>query len=257
MLAFPLALLAVTFTSCFDDEDEQSVEYYLDVATVTTGGQTPAFATDEGFAYHCLTTENADSFAVGERYFLVYTCSDTTTRASSYFDIQLAEYQKVHIRSFSTLPKDSTDNLDSQPLRNIGWIWTSGSYLNTVFQNYKPLTTPSSFDLVRIKKSESNLSTDTVPTIYFKLLHHVDYLNTGYYTRQALSYDMSPLATEYPSAYKIKLNVSWVTSDGSDSYEFVYVPESIDTPQNSLKRSTGFMVPSEKLSAGGSFSGLW
>jgi hypothetical protein len=257
MLALPLAFLVFTFTSCFDDIDNESVIYYLNMATVSTGGEYPVFSTDNGITYNSETKQNADSFAIGERYFLIYTCTDTSTSSLDYYNIQITDYQLVHVKAFSTLPEDSTDDLTSQTMMSVAWLWTGNDYLNAIFYPYKSLTLPNAYDLMRIESSESNLTTDTVPTIYFKLLHHVDLINANYYTRQAFSYDLSPLVTEFPAAYKFKIHVSWTASDANDSEDLVYVPTSVSASQSSLKKSTGALLSSGKTLAGEGFSIGW
>jgi hypothetical protein len=221
-----ILLTGLTFSSCLDlGNDEDYTQYIISMATVSTGGANPEFQTDEGYYLVPQVSVPADTFSVGERYFLYYSMADTTDHALNTYPINLSSYSKVIIKNFQVLEIDSTDQWYDQPLPDFTWAWYSGQYFNTVFSTFVGTSTPNTYELVRIMENENNVSTDTVPELYFELRHNVSsYTSVGVYYHY-VSFDLSSLPVEFPKATKFEINITWNSYYyGELSFSDDYIP---------------------------------
>jgi hypothetical protein len=200
----------LTFSSCLDmGNDDDYTQYMICMGTVSTGGANPVFQMDEGYFLVPQASVPADTFTVGERYFLYYSLADTTNHALNSYPINLSSYSMVTIKNFQVLEKDSTDQWYDQPLPDFTWAWFSGQYFNTVFSTFVSTSTPNTYELVRVMEDESTVSTDTIPELYFELRHNVStYTTVGVYYHY-VSFDLSNLPAEFPNATKFVINISW------------------------------------------------
>jgi hypothetical protein len=223
IFTLPLALLMVTFSSCLgSDVDDAAVN--VSVGTVETGGSYPVFETDDGIKLVCETAMPADTFVAGERYFIYFAFGDTTDHAASTYAVDVQYYAPAALKDFAVWEEGTSDSWDSYPLYALRWLWISGNYMNTIFCNYVPLTTPNTYELIRVMGNEDNSADDTNPTIYFELRHNIELASSVAYDVQFYSFDLSPLVEDFPQATAFNINVSWTTSDETSSTDLVYTP---------------------------------
>jgi len=240
------ALMAFAFTSCFNlDDGSPYVRDYKCMATVTTGGVNPVFCRDNGVFLTPEDAQPADTFQVGERYFLHFIYGDTINHTANSYPVVFYRYGKTTIKDLEILPKDSTDKWEDQPV-TIYDIWYSGQYCNFFFASYAGMTTPNTFELVRIKESESTTPTDTVPKLNFELRHNVASIFTAIYYLRFLSFNLSSLSTEFPNAKRFAINLSWKEMNkGTLTFPGIYTPNQIfsDSPYLSPNRKQATFSP--------------
>jgi hypothetical protein len=222
MKKWNLTLLAVTtvfsLTSCLDLDNGTDYTLYYDVmATVTTAGTHPILQMDNGEYLSCETTMPADTFTVGERYYVNFSFADTTDHLSGIFPVLFSAYGKAFIQNYDVLSVGSIDRRYDQPIIGVTWASFSGQYLNMWFWAYLPTLESNAFDLVRIMENESNSPTDTVPELYFDFRHNVESVSSVSYYDYFMSYDLSALSAEFPAAIRYKVNLSWNSVSNSES----------------------------------------
>jgi hypothetical protein len=224
-LVVATALLAFAFSSCLNLGDNTDyVQDYVFMGTVTTGGVNPVFLLDEGFSVTPEASMPADTFVVGERYYLHFILGDTTNHAPKLYPIKFYRYGKTDIKSLIVLPKDSTDKWKNQPV-SMANIWYSSHYCNFFFVSFAGIGTPNTFELIRMKENENTTPTDTVPKLVFELRHNVPGYSSAYSYLRFYSFDLSSLQTDFPNAYKFNISVKW--NDyvyGTQSYAKYYIP---------------------------------
>lgn len=220
------ALMAFALSSCLNlDDDTEVVRDYLCMVTVSTGGATPVFQMDEGPFLTSETTMPADSFVLGERYFINFTLGDTVNHPTNTYPIRLARYGKTIIKNMIELPKDSTDKWGNKPIAYL-YPSFSGHYFNAFFTSYAGISTPNTFEFIRMKVDEHTTPTDTVPNLYFHLRHNVDVVSTALAYYRFYSFDMSSLSAEFPNATKFKIKISWEDAKvGWTNYTQYYIPD--------------------------------
>jgi len=236
---YPLIfLLFVTISSCnWEDKTENAYNYAL-MATVISGGDYPFFRTDVGEILECSNiVENDSSFNVGDRYYLYFSMVDTVSADAYIFPITLNSYKKVKTRDFVTVEKDSADIYKNKQLGSSSNFFISGNYMNMIFYAYVPLTSTSTFELIRYKKNESNTALDTMPTISFELRHNTEETSSTP-TLRLFSYELSPLTFEFPMATKFKIDLTWYSVSSTQTYEFTYTPyDPNESLYSSIKKS--------------------
>lgn len=203
------ALMAIALTSCLNFGDENNVvRDYMCTVTVTTGGASPVFQMDEGPFLTSETNMPADTFVIGERYFIDFLLGDTINHGVGIYPIRLVRYGKTVIKNMIELPKDSTDKWGDKP---IGYLYPSfsGHYFNAFFESFAGISNPNTFEFIRMKVEEHTTPTDTVPNLFFELRHNVEFVSTGYIYYRFYSFDLSGLSTEFPNARRFKIKVSW------------------------------------------------
>lgn len=221
-----MALMAVAFSSCLNLGDD--TEYVRDwdcMATVTTGGVNPVFQKDEGTFLVPDAAMPADTFTVGERYYIHFIYGDTTNHAQGTYSVNLWGYAKTTNKALVVLPVDSTDRWENQPI-HVTKIWYSGHYCNFLFSSFIGLSSPNTFELVRILDNESTTPTDTVPELFLELRHNVKNYSSSYFTYRFYSFDLSSLKTDFPLATKFHIQISWNEVDfGKKTYPDYYIPD--------------------------------
>jgi len=209
ILALVTALIAFTFSSCMKLGDDTKVERdFMCMVTVTTGGASPVFQMDEGPILTSETTMPADSFVIGERYFIDFYLGDTMAHSVNTYPIRLIRYGKTVIKNSIELPKDSTDKWGNKPITYV-YPSFSGHYFNAFFLSYAGVSTPNTFEFIRMKVDENTTPTDTVPNLVFQLRHNVDFISMGVAYYRFYSFDLGSLSTEFPNATKFKIKISW------------------------------------------------
>ena len=223
------ALMAIALSSCVNlGDDNNVVRDYMCMVTVTTGGVSPVFQLDEGSLLTSETTQPADTFVIGERYFIDFLLGDTINHGVGTYPIRLVGYGKTVIKNMIELPKDSTDKWGNKPITYL-YPSFSGHYFNAFFASYAGISDPNTFEFIRMKVDEHTTPTDTVPNLFFQLRHNVEYVSTGYVFDRYYSFDLSGLSTEFPNARKFKIKVSW-----NDAYK-------------GWLNSTGYYTPEQQL----------
>jgi len=225
-LVLATAIMVFAFTSCLDlNSDNNYVKAFRCMVTVTTGGVNPVFQIDNGPFLTQETAVPADTFVVGERYCLYYVLGDTVNHPVNSYPIDLYQYVKTILKNPVVLPKDSTNKWEDQPIIDFSAQFT-GHYLNAFFISYAGLSTPNTFELIRLKEDETALVTDTFPKLYFALRHNVAVISSSYTIYQYYSYDLSSLTTEFPNATKFQINLSWNDAGlGTMEGPSTYIPE--------------------------------
>lgn len=224
------ALMAFAFTSCFNlDDGSKFIPEYWCMATVTTGGVNPVFQMDEGFYLTPDKAQPADTFAVGERYYLYFIIGDTINHSANTYPIQLFRYGKTTIKALEVLPKDSTDRWGKMPIV-FSDLWYSGHYCNFYFRSFQGDGTPNTFELIRIKENELTTPTDTVPKLFFELRHNVAANNSSVLYNRFYSFDLSSLTTDFPNAVRFNIKISWSEmGNGTYTSTNTYIPNQILT----------------------------
>lgn len=223
------ALLAFAVSSCMKWDDTEYVQDYAFMGTVTTGGVNPVFLLDEGFSVTPETAMPADTFTVGERYYLHFVLGDTTNHPANVYPINFYRYGKTVIKSLEVLQKDSTDRWKDQPLSMVNF-WFSGHYCNFFFVSYNGMGTPNTFELVRMMDSENTTPTDTVPKLVFELRHNVPNYSSYYSFLKFYSFDLTSLQTDFPNAVKFNINLKWNEYGyGTQTYAKIYIPNKLYT----------------------------
>lgn len=239
-LVLATALMAIALSSCFNLDDETPyVPYYKCMATVTSGGVNPVFVKDNGVLITPVDAMPADTFVVGERYFLHYAYGDTTNHSTNGYPILLYKYGKTTIKNLEVLPKDSTDIWENQSITMLD-VWYSGYYCNFFIASYMGMDTPNTIELVRIMEGESTTPTDTVPKLNFELRHNVSSISIAFYNYRFLSFNLSSLSTEFPNAKRFDINLRWKELNrGTMSFPGVYTPNQLfsDSPYFSPNRN--------------------
>jgi hypothetical protein len=231
-------LMAIAFSSCLKLEDDTVyVRDYKRMATVTTGGVNPVFCKDDSVFLTLEVAQPADTFVVGERYFLHFIYGDTTNHPKNSYPVKLYGYGKTTIKNLEVLPKDSTDKWGNQFITMLD-IWYSGHYCNFFLASYMGMSTPNTLELVRIKEGESTTPTDTVPKLNFELRHNVASISLAIYYYRFLSFNLSSLSTEFPNAKRFAIDLSWKEMNkGTLTFRGIYTPNQIfpDSPNLSPK----------------------
>lgn len=219
------ALLMLAFSSCLNVNDGTDyVQDYVFMGTVTTGGVNPVFLLDEGYSVTPEAAMPADTFTVGERYYLHFILGDTTNHTPGIYPIKFYRYGKAEIKSMIELPKDSTDRWKDQPV-SMANIWYSSHYCNFFFISFAGIGSPNTFELIRIKDNESTTPTDTVPKLYFELRHNVPGYSSAYSYFRFYSFDLSSLQTDFPNAVKFNIHLKWNDyTYGTQTYTRIYIP---------------------------------
>ncbi len=234
-----LALLPIAFTSCLNlDDGSKFVPEYWWMATVTTGGVNPVLQMDEGFFLTPDKAQPADTFSIGERYFLYFVMGDTINHPVNSFPIKLYKYNKVTIKALEVLPKDSIDRWGDLPIEfsNLSY---SGHYCNFVFRSFQGNGTPNTFELIRIKGNENTTPTDTVPKLYFELRHNVAASGSSVLNYRYYSFDLSSLETDFPNAVRFNIIISWSEiGRGIWSSNNYYVPDLMATGASLVSASS-------------------
>jgi len=203
------ALMAFAFTSCLNlDNNSDFIPEYWCMATVTKGGVNPVFQMDEGFFLAPDKAQPADTFAVGERYYLYLVLGDTINQPAKTSSIQLYRYGKTNIKALEVLPKDSTDRWGNMPII-LSDLSYSGHYCNFYFRSFQGDGLPNTFELIRIKENELTTPTDTVPKLFFELRHNVAANTSGVLYKRFFSFDLSSLTTDFPNAVRFNIKISW------------------------------------------------
>jgi len=216
--------MLATFFSCILDDETENTYHYALMATVVSGGDYPFFKTDVGEVLECSNVVKNDSvFNPGDRYYLSFSMEETVSSDAYLFPIVLNSSLKVKTRNFVTIEKDSADIYNNKQLGSVFDSWISGNYINMVFYAYTPLTSISTFELVRFKKYESNTEQDTVPTIFFEFRHNTEGINS-IPTMNLYSYELSPLISEFPVAKEFEINLTWFSVYGNQTYVYIYTP---------------------------------
>ncbi|MCE5174878.1 MAG: NigD-like C-terminal domain-containing protein [Bacteroidales bacterium] len=239
---FPLIfLMFATFPSCNLGDESDNTYNYLRMVTVVSGGDYPFFKTDVGEVLKCSNiVENDSGFNVGDRYYLSFSMVDTVAADAYIFPITYISSAKVKTRNFVTVEKDSADIYKNKQLGSAYNFFISGNYMNMIFYAYVPLTSKSTFELVRYKKNESNKSQDTIPTIYFELRHNTEETSSSP-TLRLFSYELSPLTSDFPMATKFRIYLIWYSISGTQTCEFIYTPyDPNESLYSSIKK---FAVP--------------
>lgn len=222
------ALLALAFSSCLNlDDGTRYVREFGLMGTVTSGGVNPVFQMEEGFSVTTTNAVPADTFEVGERYFLHFILGDTINHAANLYPIKLYRFAKTNLKPFVVLEEDSTDVWKNQPVGMQG-LWYSGQYCNIVFSTFMGVGTPNTIELVRMKGDETTTPTDTAPKLYFELRHNVANYSAYYSSTKFYSFDLSSLETGFPNAVKYSITVKWnEEGHGTSSYNQWYVPNKL------------------------------
>lgn len=218
-------LLSFAFSSCLntDDGTDYVREYGL-MGTVTSGGANPVFHMDEGFSVVTTNSVPADTFQVGERYFLHFILGDTVNHVAQLYPVKLFRFGKTVLKPYVVLPADSTDVWYNQPIGMSG-LWYSGQYCNIVFTSFMGVGTPNSIELVRMEGDETTTPTDTAPKLYFELRHHVPNYSSGYTNARFYSFELSSLEADFPNASKFDITIKWNEyGRGTLSYKQWYIP---------------------------------
>ena len=224
------ALMVFALTSCFNLNDgTEFIPEYWCMATVTTGGVNPVFQMDEGFFLTPDKAQPADTFAVGERYYLYFVLGDTINQPANTFPIQLYRSSKTTIKALEILPKDSTDRWKNMPI-NFSDLWYSGHYCNFYFRSFQGDGTPNTFELIRVKETENTTPTDTVPTLFFELRHNVAANTSSVLYNRFYSFDLNSLTTDFPNAVRFYIKISWSEMGrGTWTSTNYYIPNQIFT----------------------------
>jgi len=226
IIALATAILAFAFTSCNDfNNDTNYTKEFISMATVTTGGASPVFQIDNGPFLTLETTVPADTFTLGERYYLYYILGDTVNHPVNSYPISIYQYGKTTFKNLVVLPKDSTDKWKNQPIRDF-YAWYTGHYLNAFFTSFAGVSTPNTFELVRMKQEETSVATDTFPKLFFAIRHNVEVISSLNSFYRFYSFDLSSLNTEFPLATKFQINLSWNDANyGALNKTRTYIPE--------------------------------
>jgi len=236
-----LVLLAFSVSSCLKTSEDDSINYYDIIATMTTVDDYPTFQTDDGTTLNCTNkvTPDTASFKIGNRFYLRFAFGDSIGHALKTYPISVSKIWKVDKKDFVSIEKDSSDTYYNQTLQSISNIEISYNYFNMVFNTFGQSGTKDMYELVRIKKAESSTPLDTVPTIFFELRHNVYVINYAFYNTRFASFKLSPLLTEFPLAKKFKLNLKWLVYPNiiQDNYVFTYVPTTINLSSAPLLKS--------------------
>ena len=203
------AMMAFAFSSCLnlDDNNEYIPEYWC-MATVTTAGVNPVFQMDEGSFLIPNKAQPADTFALGERYYVHFIMGDTINHPVKTYPIEVYHYYKTTLKNLEVLPKDSIDRWEEMPI-SMSELWYSGHYCNFYFISYRGDGTPNTFELIRMKKNENTTPTDTAPNLFFELRHNVKTNSSNVLYKRFYSFDMSSLTVDFPNAVKFNLNIRW------------------------------------------------
>jgi hypothetical protein len=220
------ALLVLALSSCLKlDENNDYIQDYVSMGTVTTGGVNPVFMLDEGLYVKPVSAMPADTFVVGERYYLHFILGDTTNHPALTYPIKFYRYGLAAIKPFVVLPKDSTDRWKDQPV-DMANIWYSGHYCNLFFVSFAGIGTPNTFELVRMKESENTTANDTVPKLVFELRHNVPDYSSSYSYFRYFSFDLSSLQTEFTHAVRYQISLKWNDyQSGTTTYTRYYTPD--------------------------------
>lgn len=222
-------LLTLLFSSCLNVDESDYVQDYVFMGTVTTGGTNPVFLLDEGFSVTPETAMPADTFQVGERYYLHFVLGDTINHPANLYPIRFYRYGKTVIKDYVDLPQDSTDKWKDQPV-DMANIWYSGHYCNLFFISFMGVGTPNTFELVRIMENENTTPTDTVPKLVFELRYNVPDYSTIYSYFRFYSFDLSNLQTDFPNAVRYEISLKWNDYRfGTQTYKRYYQPNLLFT----------------------------
>ena len=151
VLAMAFMVLALSSCMNFDDNTDYVQDYIL-MGTVTTGGVNPIFMLDDGIRVTPVTAMPADTFEVGERYYLHFVLGDTINHAANLYPIKFYRYGKSIIKNIAVLPKDSTDLWNDQPISMAKFSFSS-HYCNFFFTSFVGVGTPETFEFVRVKEN--------------------------------------------------------------------------------------------------------
>lgn len=219
--------MSLLFSSCLNMDDSPYVQDYVFMGTVTTGGASPVFQLDEGFSVTPETVMPADTFQVGERYYLHFILGDTVNHPANLYPIRFYRYGKTVVKDYLDLPQDSTDKWKDQPV-DMANIWYSGHYCNLFFVSFMGVGTPNTFELVRMMENENTTPTDTVPKLVFELRHNAPEFSTFYSYFRFYSYDLSKLQTDFPNAVRFQISLKWNDYRyGTQTYTRYYTPNQI------------------------------
>lgn len=221
-------LLLVAVASCQKEDQNQGL-YYETMGTVISVGDYPSFQTDAGSVLNCTNEVQTDTGSIiekGERYFLWFLYDDTTNHEANVYPVVLKGYAKVTLKDYVTLDADSVDEcFYNQALSGLSNMTIGGDYLNLVFHAYKSYLEPSDFELIRLVYDTNASPQDTLPNIYFNFRHNNQVISATFTEAQFYSFDLRPLAAEFPMAKSIRITLRWVdVKNGLQMYTRNYSP---------------------------------
>lgn len=224
-LALSVIFLVFAATSCMNMDDEETADNYFELmATVTSADDYPSFRTDEGFILNSTTKISSDTgaiFTIGDRFLLRCSYADTTNHVEKTYPVVIANYNKISIKAYRTIERDSVDTRIHKELYSMNYGTITNNYFNLFFRTYKPQKDPSSCELVRIKDDEP-LSQGAEPVVCFELRHYTGALSYSYYLVNLCSFDLRPIRAEFPLASKIKVNLTWLDSNTQSASSILY-----------------------------------
>lgn len=226
-LFFLLLMVSIgaSLTSCLNSDEDNNEKDWLCAATVKTGGARPVFQMDEGLILTTSQNLAADSFKVGQRYFLQVCYGDTTNHPANTYPVVVKVYQPAVVKDYIVWAKDSADSWGNAPISNL-YAWYSGHYFNTWFVSFASESKTSTFELIRDLNKTSATSTDTVPELFFSFRHNTSSYSTDMSFSRTISYNLNSLKTEYPNAKRFLITVVWKDIvRGTDDFTLTYYPD--------------------------------
>lgn len=222
-----IVLIPLLFTSFFGCKEGTISEpyYYYSMATATQSGFNPLFKLDDSSLVRPINDMPADSFIMGQRYFLFFANADTTGMSPAYKPIMLEYYRKASMYNMEVLHPDSLIGPDPKPILNVQYVWISGRYINIVFETFRNVSDNPQYRLVRILGEEHNELTDLQPEFVFELRQQTELVHSSMRLAHYVSFDVGNLGSEYTHATKIKIKLKYKTSGGGFAiYEYSYKP---------------------------------
>lgn len=213
-------------SSCVNWDDQEPTKYRYNMVTVSQGGANPIFMLDDSIYLVPNSALPADTFVVGERYFIYYLLGDTMNHPINNYPIALSQYAKANIQNFRVYDANHNDVWFNQPIHDIGASWFTGRNWNLIFSSYLGLTSPNTYELVRNTFLEPRVPNDTVPVLHFELRHNVGSYSRSLIRDQFVCFDLEPLIQEFPHAKRFKLFLSWnsYVYGGVTYFENIYTP---------------------------------
>jgi hypothetical protein len=218
-------LTLVLLSSCINLNEEETTKYKYNLVTVSQGGVNPKFLVDDSVYLVPNSAMPADSFQVGERYYIYYLLGDTLNHSINQYPISLHQFGKANVQNFKVYDENNDDIWYNSPISEIGSSWFTSNCWNIIFSSFLGVTTPNTYELVRNKFLESTEPTDTVPVLYFELRHNVSSYTLAATRDQLVCFDLDTLTQEYPQAKRFKMYLRWnLVNNGITYYESTYSP---------------------------------